>query len=93
MGQLISNDLLVAIQIYRTQPKCWFSKLAEDLSKTMDKHMVSRCLDTLFDWMIVYGEYGETFAGRGGRLLFIDENAEPMIKELDELERQHPQIL
>ena len=93
MGQLISNDLLVAIQIYRTQPKCWFGKLAEDLSKTMDKHMVSHCLDTLFDWMIVFGEYGETSKGRGGRLLFIDENAEPMIKELDELERQHPQIL
>jgi hypothetical protein len=93
MTKNISNDLLLAIQIYRDQPKAWFGKLAEELSGIMDKDEVSHSLDILFDWGIVFGEYGPTADGRAGRLLFIDESAEHIIKELDELEKQFPQII
>lgn len=38
----------------------------------MSKNTVSESLDTLSDWIIIYGEYGSTENGRAGYLYFID---------------------
>jgi len=75
MPSKLSDDLKVACEIWHynvlKQP-IWFSKLVESLSWCMDKQTVSHSIDTLCDWMIIYGEYGPTEKGRAGRLWFID---------------------
>ena len=71
----LSHELKVACEIWHyneLKEPIWFSKLVESLSRHMDKIVVSRSIDTLTDWMIVYGEYGETEKGRAGYCLYID---------------------
>lgn len=83
----LSSDLQVACEIYHlTQNggRAWFSKLVETLEGTLDKHQISRAIDTLTDWMIIYGEYGETTKGRASYCYFIDKVAKRKIKELYE---------
>lgn len=77
----LSNDLLVAIQIYKSQPS-WFSKLVDEFKGILSESEISHCLDTLFDWGIIYGEYGETTPGRAGRLLKLTEDGVYIISEL-----------
>ena len=52
----------------------------------MDKSTISQALDCLTDWMIIYGEYGETEKGRAGYLYFVDthDGGDFRIKELYE---------
>jgi hypothetical protein len=71
----LSDDLKVACEIWHYQAKgerVWFTKLVDSLAWCMDKNTVSHSMDTLCDWMIMYGEYGATEKGRAGRLFFID---------------------
>jgi predicted transcriptional regulator len=75
---------MVACEIYyynQLKEPIWFTKLVKSLERHMDKTAVSCALDTLTDWMIIYGEYGETENGRAGYLWFVDNDA---IKELYE---------
>lgn len=84
----VSGDLFVAMMIYHvTEVKkepIWFSKLVELSKDYMDKITVSHSINTLCDWMIIYGEYGETEKGRAGRLWFIEthDGGVHTIKEL-----------
>ena len=71
----LSYELKVACEIWHynaLNEPIWFSKLSESLEWCMDKRSMSRAIDTLTDWMIVYGEYGCTENGRAGYCLFID---------------------
>ena len=47
-------------------------QLVESLKDKMGKFAVSNALDTLTDWGIIDGEYGETENGRAGYLYRID---------------------
>jgi hypothetical protein len=71
----LSTELKVACEIwhYNTLGEpVWLGKLVDSLSWCMDKHAISQSLDILFDWVIIYGEYGATENGRAGRLFFVD---------------------
>lgn len=79
----LSTDLQVACEIYRLNKageNAWFSKLVEIMP--LDKLTISRALDTLTDWMIIYGEYGPSTPGHATYLYFIDEHHEIKIAEL-----------
>jgi hypothetical protein len=73
--ETLSSELKVACEIwhYNTlNEPIWFTKLINNLAPHMDKHAVSHALDTLTDWMIIYGEYGPTEKGRAGRVWYVD---------------------
>jgi len=82
----LSTDLIVACEIYRMTvvngERVWFTKLVETLKDKMSKNVVSHAMDTLCDWMLIYGEYGETENGRAGRLFLIDDDHKHRIKDL-----------
>jgi hypothetical protein len=83
-GQTVSNSLIVAAYIYdceKAGERVWFSKIVSNL-KTLDKYQISHAIDECFDWMILFGEYGETETGRAGRLLLIDHDARQTIAGL-----------
>ena len=74
MGEVLSKEFIVASEIRhanRNNEKIWFSKLVDILKPIMSKVTVAKSIDTLFDWNIVKGEYGETTSGHAGRLLKI----------------------
>ena len=75
---MLDNVLIVADRIRRVQP-IWFSKLVEELPN-LSPADISHSLDTLFDWGIIYGEYGETRPDHAGRLFKIYPEAEQMIE-------------
>ena len=64
----------------------WYTKLIESLAWCMEEKTVSHSLDTLFDWLIIFGEYGATEKGRAGRLFFVDthDNGDFRIRDLYE---------
>lgn len=74
MGEVLSKEFIVASEIRhanRNNERIWFSKLVDILKPIMSKVTVAKSIDTLFDWNIVKGEYGETTSGHAGRLLKI----------------------
>lgn len=80
----LSSDLVVACKIYECQlesDRVEFTKLVEGLRGLVAKSTILNALDTLSDWGIVKTEFGETEAGRAGRLYYISGEAETMIKE------------
>ena len=80
----LSSDLVVACKIYEYQQesdRVEFAKLVEGLKGLVSKSTILNALDTLSDWGIVKTEFGETEAGRAGRLYYISGEAETMIKE------------
>jgi predicted transcriptional regulator len=88
MTSTLSNDLKVACEIWHynhINKPIWFSKLVDSLKCHMDKSTVSRALDTLTDWLIIYAKYGETDGGRAGCLWFVyTDNGNDIIYELYE---------
>jgi len=83
----LSNELKVAAEIYRCEiqgEKVWLGKLVENLKGKISKNTISAAIDTLFDWKIIKAEYGATEKGRAGRLLMINEEEKPTIKDLYE---------
>lgn len=88
MVKTISSELIVACEIYlhnqRKEP-IWFGKLVDVLSDEMSKNVVSESLDTLSDWMITKGHYGETVKGRAGYLLEIEEIEIPKIADIQRI--------
>jgi len=86
----LSTEFMVACEIIKlreSDEKAWFSKLVETMDKKsadkrLSKATISRALNSLFDWGIVKGEYGETSPGRGGRLLLISNEAEKLVFDL-----------
>lgn len=75
MTSTLSPELKVACEIWhynQLNEPIWFTKLVLSLEKHMDKKAVSHALDTLCDWMIIYGEYGETENGRASYLWYVD---------------------
>jgi len=83
----LSSDLVVACKIYEYQKergahaRIDFNMLVEGLAGLLSKSTILNALDTLSDWGIVKTEYGETQAGRAGRLYYISGEAEKMVKE------------
>ena len=63
----LSKELIVACEIYHFNfhlERIWFTKLCDFLKTRMSTNDISESLDTLSDWMIVEGNYGETEKGR-----------------------------
>lgn len=70
-----SPDLQVAFKILEFNCKkdpVWTGKLYDIFKDTMTKNQISNCLDTLTDWDIIHGKYGETEPGRSGYCYFIN---------------------
>ncbi len=84
----LSNDLKVACEIFyfneELKRPVWFGKLVESLKGEISKNTISNSIDSLFDWGVIKGEYGPTTPGRASRLLYISNEAKPVIKELFE---------
>lgn len=80
----LSTDLVVACKIYEYQQKgekVEFGKLVEGLKGLVSRSTIVNDLSTLSDWGIIKTEYGETEAGRAGRLYSISGEAEMMVRE------------
>lgn len=85
---LLSPEFKVAAEIYEyneKKEKVWFNKLVKSLQSKggPSKATVAESLNSLFDWGIVKGEYGETEGGRAGRLLFITNESKDIIRDID----------
>jgi hypothetical protein len=86
--QPVSSELFVAMMIYHVteveKERIWLSKLVDLLQDYMDKKVIWQAMDTLEDWLIIYGEYGATEKGRAGRLYYIDthDGGDDRIKQL-----------
>jgi len=81
----LSNELKVACEIYAHNERnetIWFAKLVKTLQHKLTKIEVERCINTLFDWGIIRGEYGETIDGKAGRTYHIDYGSEQLISEM-----------
>lgn len=84
----VSYDLFVAMAIYHltevNKEPAHFGRIVEFVQDYVSKEDVSHAMDTLDDWMIIYGEYGPIGDGRAGRLHFIDthDGGDFRIKEL-----------
>lgn len=84
----VSYDLFVAMAIYHltevNKEPAHFGRIVEFVQDYVSKEDVSHAMDTLDDWMIIYGEYGPIGGGRAGRLHFIDthDGGDFRIKEL-----------
>lgn len=79
--------LTVAVKIYEvTEVKkepIWFTKLCEKLPN-IKEHAILMAINTLSDWGIIKGQYGETKKGHAGRLYFVSSENMKMIRELYE---------
>jgi len=85
--EILSKALTVAAKIHECEEKgekVWFTKLSELLKDEMSPSTVLKALRTAFDWGIVKGQYGETDAGRPGRLLYIPGESKETIREIYE---------
>ncbi len=83
----IANELKVACEIYYhniNNIPIWYSKLVEEFDGYLSKDIISHSLDTLTDWGIAYGEYGETENGRAGYRWYIDKDSMWVIEDLYE---------
>lgn len=84
----VSYDLFVAMAIYHltdvNKEPAHLSRIVEFVQDYVTKEDVWHAMDTLDDWMIIYGEYGPIGGGRAGRLHFIDtkDGGDFRIKEL-----------
>lgn len=81
----LTSDLVIACKIFEYHKqgveRVEFSQLTDSLSDILSKATVLNGLDTLSDWGIVNTEFGETRAGRAGRLFSISGEAEVLIRE------------
>lgn len=80
----LSVELKVACEIYRfniENKPVWFGRLAESFHDRTNKNLISRSIDTLFDWGILKAKYDEV---NNRRLLLISKETIPLIKELYE---------
>jgi len=72
----VSYDLFVAMAIYHlteiNKEPAHLSRIVEFVQDYVTEKDVSNAIDTLDDWMIIYGEYGSTGNGRVGKLHFIE---------------------
>ena len=87
---MLSKELKVACEIwhYNTLKKpIWFTRLVESLAWCMTKNEVSASLDTLTDWLVIYGEYGATDKGRAGYNYHIDTKDDGDFRVRDLYER------
>jgi hypothetical protein len=79
MTSMLSPELKVACEIWHynvLDEPIWFGKLVTSMVKHVDKIIVSHALDTLEDWVIIYGEHGETEKGHAGRIWYVDTHDE-----------------
>ena len=80
----LSLDLVVACKIYEHQTTegagVEFMKLVRSLDGIVSKSSILNAVNTLSDWGIVKTEFGETEAGRAGRLYYVSGEAESMIR-------------
>jgi len=86
-SDILSKEFKVACEIYRFNEKgekVWFTKLKESLKDEMSQSTLMNAIRTLFDWGIAKAEYGETGAGRAGRLLYISGESRHIIREIYE---------
>lgn len=72
----VSSELFVAMTIYHItkikKEPAHLRKLVEELKDYMDRSVIWKAMDTLEDWLIIYGEYGSIGNGRAGRLYMIE---------------------
>lgn len=84
----VDKPLFVAMAIHHltevNKEPAHFGRIVEFVKDYMTKEDVSHSMDTLDDWIIIYGEYGPIGGGRAGRLHFIDthDGGDFRIKEL-----------
>lgn len=86
-SDILSKEFKVACEISRLNEKnekVWFTKLRDSLVDDMTQSTLMNALRTLFDWGIVKAEYGETGAGRAGRLLYVAGESKQIVKEVCE---------
>lgn len=84
---LLSPEFMIATEIFgliEREEKVWYNKLCERLQGKLSRGTISKALNSLFDWGIVKAEYGETTPGHAGRLLFISNESEQVIRVLYE---------
>lgn len=88
----LSNELKVGMVIYRMDimgMRPYFSCLVKVLDGIMEKNVVSQALDTLEDWIMIKGEYGETYGGRAGYIYTPDYlDMAPEHSKFAELEKE-----
>lgn len=72
----VDIPLFVAMAIYHltevNKEPAHLQRIVEFVKDYVTKEDVWHAMDTLDDWMIIYGEYGPTGNGRAGRLHFIE---------------------
>jgi hypothetical protein len=84
----MDKPLFVAMAIYHltevNKEPAHISRIVEFVKDYLTKEDVSHAMDTLDDWIIIYGEYGSIGGGRAGRLHFIEthDGGDFRIKEL-----------
>ena len=64
--------------------RIWFSKLVKSFNEVpeISRETVAISLNTLEDWFIVKGGYGETSSGHAGMLYYLTEEGKEKIKEV-----------
>ena len=81
----LSLDLVVACQIHeleREKIRADFGTLSDRLDGLVSKSAIPSLLKTLEDWGFINSEFGETAAGRAGRLYYIANESRSIISEL-----------
>lgn len=77
MKNVLSSDLIVACEIYHINmkgEKAWFNKLVDLLQGNVSRATISKAIEALNDWGIIFCEYGETTPGRAAKIFTIDKS-------------------
>lgn len=84
----VSRDLVIACKILefnKANKPIWFGKILEIFNGQYDKYEISNSMDTLSDWCIVFGEYGETEHGRAGYRYYIYQSEIKTLEAIQEV--------
>lgn len=85
----LSIDIVIACQVYEYQGEgdkgVGFQRLVDGLQGIAAKSTILNSLNTLAQWGVVKVEFGETKAGRAGRLYSVSGESKDMVKETYEI--------
>ncbi len=83
--EMLSNDLKVALEIYKhdkiKRDKIYLNKLVKNLKKEMSRTTVHKAIDRLFDLGIVSAKW-EKKGNKWVRVFYISGEAEEFLKDL-----------
>ena len=93
MGTSMSLDFLIACIIRESERRdepIWFNRLERILEGKASRSTISRYIDKLFDYGIIYGEWGRNADGDWVRTFHISGEASTLVERISKQYQDDP---